>query len=252
MKDMRIETEDDITKIEADVKEKSADLAQIRTMDKARNLTATNDLEDIRPVGDRIVVSLKAWPSQSVNGVYMPESYTVIRGAQYVTEVVAVGEKVTVVEKGDIAVVSMYSGHHITTRTGHAKIISETDILNYKKGEDMKKTLSFDPKTFRPGINYILVEVIEKKTVRSKGGVILEVGDDEAANKMDVATKTGKVISIGPTNEYGKSYSDIKPGTTIIFDAYVGMPMNTAEITDSEKYIVMFSSDILGFVSPKQ
>jgi hypothetical protein len=29
----------------------------------------------------------------------------------------------------------------------------------------MKKTLSFDPKTFQPGINYILVE-IEKKTVK--------------------------------------------------------------------------------------
>jgi hypothetical protein len=26
----------------------------------------------------------------------------------------------------------------------------------------MKKTLSFDPKTFQPGINYILVEMIEK------------------------------------------------------------------------------------------
>jgi hypothetical protein len=29
----------------------------------------------------------------------------------------------------------------------------------------MKKTLSFDPKTFQ-GINYILVEMIEKKTVK--------------------------------------------------------------------------------------
>jgi hypothetical protein len=29
----------------------------------------------------------------------------------------------------------------------------------------MKKTLSFDPKTFQPGINY-LVEMIEKKTVK--------------------------------------------------------------------------------------
>jgi hypothetical protein len=55
----------------------------------------------------------------------------------------------------------MYSGHHVTTKTGHAKIISEGDILNYKKSR--KKTLSFDPKTFQPGINYILVEMIERK-----------------------------------------------------------------------------------------
>jgi D-arabinose 1-dehydrogenase-like Zn-dependent alcohol dehydrogenase len=46
----------------------------------------------------------------------MPESYTVIRGQQYVTEVIAVGEDVKLVEKGDVAMVSMYSGHHVTTK----------------------------------------------------------------------------------------------------------------------------------------
>jgi hypothetical protein len=49
------------------------------------------------PVGDRIVVALKAWPAQSI--IFMPESYTVIRGQQYVTEVIAVGEDVKLVEK---------------------------------------------------------------------------------------------------------------------------------------------------------
>jgi hypothetical protein len=58
----------------------------------------------------------------------------------------------------------MYSGHHVTTKQG-TKIISEGDILNYKKSRN-EKTLSFDPKTFQPGINYILVEMIEKKTVK--------------------------------------------------------------------------------------
>jgi hypothetical protein len=38
----------------------------------------------------------------------------VIRGQQYVTEVIAVGEDVAS-GKGDVAVVSMYSGHHVTT-----------------------------------------------------------------------------------------------------------------------------------------
>jgi hypothetical protein len=57
----------------------------------------------------------------------------------------------------------MYSGHHVT-KTGHAKIISEGDILNYKSSRNEKT--SFDPKTFQPGINYILVEMIEKKTVK--------------------------------------------------------------------------------------
>jgi hypothetical protein len=39
----------------------------------------------------------------------------------------------------------------------------------------MKKTLIFDPKTFQPGINYILVEMIEKKNVKSDGGIIMQV-----------------------------------------------------------------------------
>jgi hypothetical protein len=30
-------------------------------------------------------------------------------------------------------------------------------------------------KTFQPGINYILVEMIEKKTVKSDGGIIMQV-----------------------------------------------------------------------------
>jgi hypothetical protein len=67
-------------------------------MEYAKNLTANNNLEDIIPVGDRIVVALKAWPAQSIK-IFMPESYTVIRGQQYVTEVIAVGEDVKLVEK---------------------------------------------------------------------------------------------------------------------------------------------------------
>jgi fructose-1,6-bisphosphatase/sedoheptulose 1,7-bisphosphatase-like protein len=38
----------------------------------------------------------------------MPESYIMIRGQQYVTEVIAVGEDVKLVEKGDVAVVITY------------------------------------------------------------------------------------------------------------------------------------------------
>jgi hypothetical protein len=33
----------------------------------------------------------------------------------------------------------MYSGHHVTT--GQQKIISEGDILNYKKAAEMKKDI---------------------------------------------------------------------------------------------------------------
>lgn len=251
MNNMRIQNEEELEKIETDIRAKSPALEQVRTMDKARNLTATNEMKDFQPVGDRILVTLKAWPSQSVNGIFMPESYTIIRGSLYVTEVVAVGEDVSLVGPGDVVIVSMYSGHHVTTTTGHAKFISESDILIYKTAADMKKNLSFDPKTFNPGVNYILVELIEKKTVRSNGGVILEVGDDEAANKMDVATKTATVLAIGPVNEYGKKFSKVSVGSVIVLDAYVGTPMNTAEVNDANKYLIMLGADVLGTVVKK-
>jgi hypothetical protein len=66
-------------------------LGQIRSMEYAKNLTANNNLEDIIPVGDRIVVALKAWPAQSIRES-LCQRVTVIRGQQYVTEVIAVGE----------------------------------------------------------------------------------------------------------------------------------------------------------------
>jgi co-chaperonin GroES (HSP10) len=241
----------DLGAVKAEIRATHEKLGQVRSMEYAKNLTANNNLDEIFPVADRIVVSLKAWPAQSIKGIFMPESYTVIRGEMYVTEVVAVGPEVTLVEKGDVVIVSMYSGHHVTTKTGHAKIISEGDILNFKKAAVMKKTLSFDPKTFEPGINYILIELIEKKTVRSAAGIIMEMGEDDAMNTTDVATKTGKVLAVGPVNEFGKKHEKINVGSIIIFDAYVGIPMNAAEVTDSEKYRIMFGNDILGYIVKK-
>jgi hypothetical protein len=68
----------------------------------------------------------------------MPESYTVIRGQQYVTEVIAVGEDVKLVEKETCRSVNVFWTSR-NNKTGHAKIISEGDILNYKKAAEMKR-----------------------------------------------------------------------------------------------------------------
>jgi co-chaperonin GroES (HSP10) len=239
----------DLGKVQADIRATHESLGQVRSMEFAKNLTANNNLEDIIPVGDRIVVALKAWPSQSKSGIFMPESYTVVRAEQYVTEVVAIGEDVTLVEKGDVVVVSMYSGHHVTTKTGHAKIITEGDVLNFKKAAEMQKLQSFNPKTFQPGINYILVELIEKKTITKESGIITQVGEDDKFNTTDVVTKTAKVIAIGPVNEYGKKYNQVKVGSVIIFDAYVGIPMNATDVDEAAKYKIMFSNDVLGIIN---
>jgi co-chaperonin GroES (HSP10) len=84
-----------------------------------QNLTANNNLEDIIPVGDRIVIALQIWPAQSIKGIFMPESYTVIRGQQYV-EVIAVGEDVKLVEKRRRGSVNV-PGHHVTTKNRTCK-----------------------------------------------------------------------------------------------------------------------------------
>lgn len=241
----------DIDEVAAGITAKYDTLSQVRSMSNAKNLTANNNLDEIKPVGDKVLIALKSWPTQSVGGLFMPESHTIIRGEQYITQVIDTGEEVTTVSKGDIAVVSMYSGHHITTKSGHAKIISESDILVTKKEQKMQDVLSFNPKTFTPGINYILVKLIEKKTIVRESGIVSQVGEDDAFNKNDVVTKTAEVISLGPINEYGKKFAGIKEGTTVIFDAYVGMELNPAEVTDVDKYRVLYSFDILGFVDKK-
>jgi co-chaperonin GroES (HSP10) len=220
-----------------------------RSLKDVKNLTAENDLHEIVPVGDRIVVSLKSWPSQSASGIFVPDSYTVIRGEKYVTEVVAVGEEVTIVGVGDIVIISMYSGHHITTKTGHAKIIKETDIFTFKAKKDMETPLSYRPETFQPGYNYIMVELDKKKEVFTDGGILVETGDDGAFSQNDVTTKTATVVAIGPVNEYGKQFEAVKVGARVIFDAYVGMALNATTTEDEGRYRVMFTSDVLAFVN---
>jgi hypothetical protein len=42
----------------------------------------------------------------------------------------------------------------------------------------------------------------------------MQVGEDDAMN-TDV-NKTAKVVAVGPTNEYGKTYKDIKIGSVIM------------------------------------
>jgi co-chaperonin GroES (HSP10) len=75
------------------------------------------------------------------------------------------------------------------------------------------------------------------------------VGEDDKFNTTDVVTKTAKVIAIGPVNEYGKKYNQVKVGSVIIFDAYVGIPMNATDVDEAAKYKIIFSNDVLGIIN---
>ena len=219
-----------------------------RSLADVKNLTAENALNEIHPVGNKVMVSLKSWPTQSSGGIFVPGSYTVIRGEKYIAEIEEVGEEVKLIEKGDMVVLSMYSGHHITTKTGHAKIVTESDVIIYKKKENMETPLSYHPETFKPGINYILVEINRPKEHMTDSGIITSTGNDTAFSNNDVVTKSGTVLAIGPTNEYGKAFDKVEIGSKIIFDAYVGMPLNATTTEDEGKYMVMFAADVLAWV----
>lgn len=227
---------------------KNAVYGKERKLSDIKNLTAQISIEQIKPVGNNIVVRLKAWPAQSQNGVFVSDSYTVIRGEMYVTEIVAVGEDVKIVKAEDVAILSMYSGHHVTTQSGHSKIISESDILIYKSKEDMDKPQAFDPATFNPGINYVLVKVEKPREIKTDGGILLSQQSDGAFSKNDVVTKTGNILAFGKTNEYGKKYKQAKVGSKIIFDSYVGLKLNVTDVADPDEYLVMLSNDILATV----
>jgi co-chaperonin GroES (HSP10) len=210
-----------------------------------KSLTTDVGIEDIMPVGDKILVVIKSWPAQTLQGIIVPDSFSVIKGEKYIAEVLRVGEDITIVKKGDAVIVSMYSGHHVATKTGFGKIISETDIIAHKKESNM----ILDPETFKPGMNYILVKITKEKEIVTEGGIVLQASMlNNDSSKQDVSTTTGEVIAIGETNEYGKKFNQVNVGTKIIFDSYVGLDLPTMEASGDTIYKVMFAQDILGIV----
>jgi len=215
---------------------------------KKKKLTTKLSMDSIEPVDDLLLVTIKSWPAQTSSGLIVPDSYTVIKGEKYITEVHSVGENVKMVKPGDVVIVSMYSGHHIATSTGFGKLIRETDIIAHKKEQNM----ILAPETFLPGMNYVLVKIEKEKELVTDAGIVVPAsfaGNDKS--KQDVATVVAEVISVGPTNEYGKKFDQVKPGTKIVLDSYVGLDIPNMEVTDESIYRVVFSNDILGIIKSK-
>jgi co-chaperonin GroES (HSP10) len=210
-------------------------------------ISAFSDVKSIKPVINRLVAEIKSWPAQSEGGLFVTDSYSVVRAEQYITQIGDVGPDVKLVKKGDMAIVSMYSGHHIKTASGDPKIkiIYDTDILAYKTKENMITTDKFNPATFEPGINYILVQLEEESEVISESGIISQTKGTKQS-KNDAATMIGKVITLGETNELCKTAGSVKVGDHIVFDSFVGLELASYDISSSTKYRVMFYDDTLG------
>lgn len=211
------------------------------------------DAEKVTPIPGKLLVAIKAWPAQSESGIFMPESHTIIRGELYVTEVIKSNIIGNEYKRGDIIIVSMYSGQHINSEGVKAKIISEGDILMFKTKENMDKDKSFEPKTFTPGVNYMLVREENGKEVKTKGGIIISKGSQESALKNDYVTKVSEVIKKGKEKKIegmniSSYFGAIDINDTIITDTFVGIPMNQGNITPKYTYNIMYIFDAIALL----
>jgi co-chaperonin GroES (HSP10) len=208
------------------------------------NLTAKVSLSQIEPTKGKVLIAIKAWPGQSHDGILYPATHTIIRGEKYLAEVLAVGEGVLVYEKGFIITVSMYSGYHVATSDGHAKLVSDTDILTFKNSKNMNEVNAFNPATFEPGINLALLAITNAKEEKTAAGIIVNTA--RAESKNDAITKIGKVLKVGETNDYGKQFTLPTVDSTVIIDGHVGDRLNDSVTQNEIEYRVVMIFDILG------
>ena len=215
----------------------------------AKNLTSKIKVSQIRPNTGRVLVSLKSWPAQTAGGVIMSEGATVIRGEHYVSEVEAVGDGVKLVSEGDIVILSMFSGYHVATTDGHAKIIHDTDILTYKKKQQMNTLNNFRPESFEPGYNYLLIKMAQKKENKTKAGIITDIDGVAPQQKNEAATTTAEVLKVGKIHEESAEKGEVPNiGDHIVIDSFIGMKLNDTDVNPKEEYKIIYAFDILGFI----
>jgi co-chaperonin GroES (HSP10) len=211
------------------------------------NLTADVNLTSVRPAKGRILIGIKVWPAQSIGGIFVAESYTVIRNNKYIAEVLEIGEGVTCVKKGHAVTVTAFAGYHVATKTGHAKIVSDTDILSSKENLNMNEINAFAPESFKPGINYLLVKIKNIKENVTDSGIVVSTGVQQSKN--DAITRVAEVVAVGDLNDYGKQYAPApKVGTNAIIDNFVGDRVNDVDTDPGYEYKVIYIFDILGWV----
>lgn len=210
------------------------------------NLTARTKLENVMPAQGKVLIKIKAWPAQSHEGIFAPNDHIIIRGEKYIAEVLAVGKNVTAFRAGQIITSSMYAGYHVATEDGHAKILTDTDILTFKENKNMDNVGAFNPETFNPGINFVLVAINTAKEEKTAAGIIVNTAREQSKN--DAITKLGKVLKIGDQNAYGSQFSMPAVGSHVIIDGTVGDKLNDVTTQNDMEYRVVFVFDILGYL----
>jgi len=201
---------------------------------------------DITPMKGRVSVMVKSWPAQTEEGLFVGTS-NVIRNELYAAEAV----KGANVDEGDVIITSMYSGYHINVKEGHLKIINETDTLMYKTKKQMDKDKSFQPTTFMPGTNYMLVKINPNAEKITEAGIVFNVGTGGENSKNDSVVDIAEIVSIGNTQEIQgmANISDrLKPGVKVIIDKFVGIPMNQNNANPKFIYKIMYYFDAVAII----
>ena len=192
----------------------------------------------LKPLGDRVLVKIKAAEEKTVGGILLPSTaQTKPQGG----EVVAVGEGRTIgdkkvdigVQTGTPIVYSKYAGTEVEFNGLSNLILKEDDIVGILETDDVKD--------LKPLNDRVLIKVEEAEETTA-GGLLLTQATKEKPS-------IGTVIAVGPgpLNEEGnRTGLPLSPGNTVLYSKFAG---NDFKGADGSDYITLCASDVMAVLS---
>ena len=192
----------------------------------------------LKPLGDRVLVKIKAAEEKTVGGILLPSTaQTKPQGG----EVVAVGEGRTIgdkkvdigVQTGTPIVYSKYAGTEVEFNGLSHLILKEDDIVGILETDDVKD--------LKPLNDRVLIKVEEAEETTA-GGLLLTQATKEKPS-------IGTVIAVGPgpLNEEGnRTGLPLSPGNTVLYSKFAG---NDFKGADGSDYITLRASDVMAVLS---
>lgn len=192
----------------------------------------------LKPLGDRVLVKIKAPEEKTVGGILLPTSS---QNKPQGGEVVAVGEGRTVgknkvdisVKTGTQIVYSKYAGTEVEFNGSNHLILKEDDVVGILDTDDVKD--------MKPLNDRVLIKVAEAE-VKTAGGLLLTEATKEKPS-------IGTVIAVGPgllDEEGNRKPLSISQGNTVLYSKYAG---NDFKGSDGFDYIVLRASDVMAVLS---
>ncbi|KAL6010567.1 20 kDa chaperonin, chloroplastic [Asimina triloba] len=205
---------------------------------KAISLSLSLSYTSIKPLGDRVLVKIKASEERTSGGILLPST---AQSKPQGGEVVAVGEGRTIgdnkleisVKTGTKIVYSKYAGTELEFNGDKHLIVKEDDIVGILETDDVKD--------LEPLNDRLLIKVaeVEEKTA---GGLLLT---EAAKEKPSIGTVVA--VGPGPLDEEGKrNQPAITPGSTVMYSKYAGNDFKSA---DGSEFIVLRAPDVMAVLS---